>query len=113
MVRLTALYGHPNDPAAFDKYYYGTHIPLAKKMTGLKGWTIGKCEATAAETPPAYYMIVGLYADTREDMESILASPAGQATVDDVANFATGGATFIYNEEEVLVPFALESGTDL
>jgi len=43
MFRLTVLYGHPTDPDAFDRYYHSVHIPLAKKMKGLKGWTIGKC----------------------------------------------------------------------
>lgn len=103
MVKLTVLYGHPLDPDAFDRYYYETHIPLAKKMEGLKGWTIGKCQSADPEEDPPYYMIVALYAETREDMEAILASPAGQATVDDVANFATGGVEFMYSEEEVLV----------
>src|SRR4051812_21964971 len=61
MPRLTVLYGHPRDPAAFDRYYHDVHIPIARRMTGLAGWTIGKCEsATPGEKPP-YYMIVGLY----------------------------------------------------
>ena len=34
MMRLTVLYGHPDDPAAFDKYYEEVHLPLAKKMQG-------------------------------------------------------------------------------
>ena len=107
MIRLTVLYGHPDDPQEFDRYYREVHIPLARKMAGLKGWTIGKCESTAAGEQPPYYMIVGLYADTRADMEAILASPAGQATVADVPNFATGGVKFMYDVEEVLVPYAL------
>ena len=107
MIRLTVLYGHPTNPDEFDRYYREVHIPLARKMDGLKGWTIGKCQsATAGEQPP-YYMIVGLYADSRKDMEAILESPAGQATVADVPNFATGGVTFVYDEEEVLIPYAL------
>ena len=107
MVRLTVLYGHPKDPEDFQRYYHETHIPLARKMKGLKGWTIGLCEsATEGEQPP-YYMIVGLYADSREDMEAILASPAGQATVADVPNFATGGVMFMYDQEEVLISYEL------
>jgi hypothetical protein len=54
-------------------------------------------------------MIVGLYADSRKAIEAILATPEGQATVEDVANFATGGATFFYDEEEVLIPCRLDS----
>lgn len=108
MVRLTVLYGHPDDPDAFDRYYRETHIPIAKTMTGLKGWTIGKCESTSPDEKPPYYMIVGLYAESREAMEAILASPEGQKTVADVPNFATGGVTFMYDSEEVLIPYGLE-----
>lgn len=108
MTRLTVLYGHPKDPAAFDRYYQDVHIPLARTMKGLQGWTIGKCESATPGEEPAYYMIVGLYAESREAMEKILASPEGRATVADVANFATGGATFLYNDEEVLLPYQLD-----
>lgn len=106
MVRLTVLYGHPDDPAAFDKYYREVHIPLARKMKGLQGWTIGKCESLD-DSRPAYYMIVGLYADSREDLEAIIASPEGQAAVADVPNFATGGVTFLLDDERVLLPYSL------
>ncbi len=107
MYRLTVLYGHPTDPAAFQKYYHETHIPLARKMKGLKGWTIGMCESAADGEPPPYYMIVGLYADSREDLEAMLASPEGQAAVADVPNFATGGVKFMFDKEEVLLPVEL------
>jgi uncharacterized protein (TIGR02118 family) len=108
MTRLTVLYGHPKDPAAFDRYYHEVHIPIGKRMTGLKGWTIGKCEpATPGELAP-YYMIVGLYADTRADLEAILESPEGQATIADVPNFATGGFTFMFDDEVVLIPYVLD-----
>ena len=106
MIRLTVLYGHPDDPAAFDRYYHEVHIPIARQMVGLKGWTIGKCQSIDAD-PPKFYLIVGLYAETRERMEQILATPEGQAAIADVPNFATGGVTFLYDEEEVLIPYSL------
>ena len=112
MYRLTVLYGHPIDPVAFQKYYHEVHIPLAKKMQGLKGWTIGMCEPVVAEQPPQYYMIVSLYADSRRDMDAILDSPEGQATVADVPNFATGGVTFLYDQEMVLLPYSLPPSSD-
>lgn len=107
MIRLTVLYGMPDDPDEFDRYYREVHIPLAKRMKGLKGWTIGRCEAADPDDEPPWYMIVGLYADDRAAMETILKSPEGQATIADVVNFATGGATFFYDNEEVLIPFSL------
>ena len=107
MCRLTVLYGHPKDPSEFDRYYHEVHIPIARTMKGLKGWTIGKCQsATPGEAAP-YYMIVGLYATTRADLEAIIASPEGQATIADVPNFATGGFTFLFDDEVVLIPCSL------
>jgi uncharacterized protein (TIGR02118 family) len=104
MIRLTVLYGHPTDPKAFDDYYHAVHIPLARKLRGLLGWNIGKCDAVLAGEKPAYYLIVSLYAESREAMEAILNSPEGQAAIADVQNFATGGATFLYDTPEVLIP---------
>ncbi len=104
MYRLTVLYGHPQDPAEFDRYYHEVHIPIAKTMQGLQGWTIGKCESATPGVPPPYYMIVGLYAETRANLEAILASPEGQATIADVPNFASGGFTFMFDDEVVLIP---------
>ena len=109
MVRLTVLYGHPADPAAFDRYYEEVHLPIARRMKGLTGWTIGKCQAVVPGEKPPFYLIVGLYAESRAAMEAILDSPAGKAAVADVPNFATGGATFMYDEEQVLIPLHLPS----
>ena len=83
MHRLTVLYGHPTDPSEFDRYYHEVHIPIARKMKGLKGWTIGKCTPADPGAEAPYYMIVGLYADSPEQMQAILTSPEGQATIAD------------------------------
>lgn len=103
MIRLLVLYGHPEDPEAFDRYYEEIHIPLAKRMQGLKKWTIGKVVGTPDGQPADYYYVADLYADTREELDAILATPEGQAAVADVPNYATGGVTFVYTKvEEVL-----------
>jgi uncharacterized protein (TIGR02118 family) len=103
MIRLLVLYGHPTDPAAFDKYYQEAHIPIAKRMKGLRKWTVGKVQATPDGSPPPYYYVADLYMESREEFETLLASPAGQAAVADVPNYATGGVTFLYTEIEEIV----------
>ena len=40
MAQVVVTYKTPKDPAAFDKYYAETHIPLAKKMPGLRKFEI-------------------------------------------------------------------------
>ncbi len=46
MIKLLGVYGHPKVSAAFDKYYQEAHIPIAKRMKGLKKWIIGKVLGT-------------------------------------------------------------------
>ncbi len=100
MFRLTVLYGHPEDTAEFDRYYTGVHAPLVAKVQGLKGLTVTKfTEGPRGEQPP-YYQMAAMYAETREEFNAIMATPAGKAVGSDVRNFATGGATLIYGEEE-------------
>lgn len=103
MIKLLVLYGHPEDPAAFDKYYHEAHIPIAKRMRGLKKWTIGKVLGTPNGQPSPYYYVAELYMESREEFETLLASPEGQAAVADVPNYATGGVTFLYSEVEDVV----------
>jgi uncharacterized protein (TIGR02118 family) len=109
MHRSTVLYGHPKNPTEFDRYCQEVHIPIAQKRKGLKGWVIAKCQSALAGEAPQYYMAVGLYADTHADLDAILASLEGQATIADVPHFATGGYTFMFDDEMVLIPCALRS----
>ena len=89
---LTVLYGHPDDPAAFDTYYRDTHGPLVDAIGGLKGWTARKC-ASMDENPPPYYQIAELSFDSLESLQQNMGSPEGQAAAGDLPNFASGGAT--------------------
>jgi uncharacterized protein (TIGR02118 family) len=103
MVRLLVLYGHPKDPAAFDRYYDQIHIPLARRMRGFRKWTIGKVLGTPDGKPPDYYYIADLYADSRAQIEAILETPEGKAAVEDVPKYASGGVTFLYTDVEDVI----------
>jgi len=52
MADLVVLYKTPKDPAAFDKYYAETHIPLAKKLPGLRKYTVTKVRSPRPAVPP-------------------------------------------------------------
>ena len=36
MARLVVMYKTPKDAAAFDKYYFETHVPIAQKVPGIE-----------------------------------------------------------------------------
>lgn len=99
MYTVTVLYPQPEDPAAFDTYHDQVHAPIAARMKGLVRWTVHRIKARDGEVP-AYHMIVQLSAPTREALDAILGSPEGLAAAQDVPNFATGGAVFLFGEQQ-------------
>ncbi|MFO0912619.1 MAG: EthD family reductase [Pirellulales bacterium] len=109
MIRLLVLYLQPEDPEAFDRYYESIHIPLAKRMQGLTHWTIGKVTEVLGDAHPQFYFVADLYAESREQLDEIIASPEGQAAVADVPNYATGGVFFLYTQVETILGSSAES----
>ncbi|MFC5140990.1 EthD family reductase [Actinomycetospora rhizophila] len=89
---LTVLYHHPDDPAAFDKYYRETHAPLADAIPDVKSFTY-RHTVSLDENPPPYHLIAELAFDSLETLQGALGSEAGQAAVADVPNFAGAGVT--------------------
>ena len=101
MVRFLVLYDRPEDTEAFDRYYREVHIPLVRKLPGLRRYTIGR-NATTVRGGESYYMIAELEWDDMEALRRAFQSPEGQANAQDVPRFATGGVrSMIYEAEEV------------
>ncbi len=101
MAHVLVLYNTSSDPAAFDRYYRETHIPIAKKIPGLRSYSIssGAVRSLAGAAP---HLVAILGFDSVADIDAALTSREGQETAGDLANFATGGATIlIYDTEEV------------
>ena len=93
--RILVLYKQPADPAAFDKYYFGTHVPLARTIPYLRSmkFNAGPPLALAGEAP---HLIAELEFDSMADLQAAMASPEGQATAADVPNFAQDPTLLVY-----------------
>jgi uncharacterized protein (TIGR02118 family) len=100
MVKGTALFGHPEDLDAFEKYYANTHVPLVEKIPSLKRFEAAKVVATPDGSEPPYHRIGELYFEDVDQMQSGLSSSEGQAVTADFQNFATGGVTIFISEIE-------------
>jgi uncharacterized protein (TIGR02118 family) len=102
MAKLLVLYKIPTDTVAFDAYYANTHIPLAKKVPGLKKYTVSQGPVVTPTGLSAYHLVAELHFEDLEAAGAAFASPEGQAAGADVANFATGGAEMlIFDSHEV------------
>ena len=94
-MKATLLYGHPVDTDAFEKYYSETHLPLSATMKGVEKLELTKFISAPDGSKAAYYRMAELSFSDGEQMQQTMASPEGQATTADLANFATGGVTMI------------------
>ena len=103
MYRVTITYNQPTDPAAFDEHYTTKHLPLVRQIPSVKKFAYGKCESLDGN-PPAAYGHAQLYFETKEEAGQAFASPQGQNAAADVANFATGGVTMLFSDEETVLP---------
>jgi|ERR1041385_6769933 uncharacterized protein (TIGR02118 family) len=97
MVKLIALYRKPTDVELFDKHYYDTHIPLIKKVPGLRKLEITKITgAPIGETK--YHVMAEMYYDSVDAMNAANASPEGKASARDLMSFAADVVTLFFGE---------------
>ena len=99
---VLALYNKPADPTHFEQYYYGTHVPIAKQLPGLRKYTTNKGAIGAPDGAAAYYLVAVLEFDSMEAIQKALSSSEGQATVADVPKFASGGISLLMYETQTL-----------
>jgi uncharacterized protein (TIGR02118 family) len=101
MVRFLVLYDQPEDPETFDRHYREVHIPLARKLPGLRRYTISRNARSVRGGE--YYLVAELDWDDIEALQRDFQSPDGQATAADVQELAPEGKvrSMIYELEEV------------
>lgn len=102
MFQLTALYNHPEDPAAFDKHYDNVHAPLAKKLPGLQRFSVNRPAPGPDGAKPAYHLVAVLEFADEASFGAGMGGPEGQAAVADLENFAGAGVTMLSGESNVV-----------
>jgi uncharacterized protein (TIGR02118 family) len=95
MAKLVALYKKPADAAAFDAYYFSTHVPKAKKVPGLRRYEVSSGPVETPQGESAYHLVAVLEFDSLAALQTGLGSPEGQAAAGDLANFAQAGVELL------------------
>ena len=102
MAKVIAMYKTPAAPAAFDRYYYATHLPIARKIPGLRHYDVTTGPVSTLAGPSPYHLIALLSFDSLAAIQAALASPEGQATAADLGNFATGGVEILIADTKAI-----------
>ena len=102
MAKLFAIYQQPKDPAAFDSYYYGKHVPLAKTIPGLKSYEVTRGDVMGMAGKHGVYLVAILEFASMDAIGAAMASPQGQATAGDLANFAQAGVELLMFDTKMI-----------
>jgi uncharacterized protein (TIGR02118 family) len=86
----------PEDPDAFERYYAETHTALATAIPGLQRFEAAQAIATPDGGAVPYQRIAELTFEDMDALQAGLGSEQGQAAVNDIPNFATGGVTIFF-----------------
>jgi uncharacterized protein (TIGR02118 family) len=104
MARLMVLYSTPKDVAAFDKYYFETHVPIAKRMPGLRKYEVSEGAVGSPAGDSGVHLIATLHFDDLAAIQAAFASAEGQAAAADVQVFAPNegdARMFVFENREV------------
>lgn len=96
--KLFAIYKQPSDPKTFDQYYFNKHVPLAKTIPGLLSYEVSRGDVLAMQGKHSTYLMAILELESVASIGAAMASPQGQATASDLANFATAGVDIMFSE---------------
>lgn len=99
MVKMIALYRHPQDLKMFEKHYLNVHLPLVEEMPGLIKTEIGRMYGPSKDL----YMITEMYFADKESLANAMKSEEGKKAAEDLMSFA---------KDEVSVYFAEVQMTD-
>ena len=102
MAKLIALYRKPSNTEAFDDHYFNKHLPIAKKIPGLRGYEVSTGPIATPQSGSEYHLVALLEFDTLADIQKALSSPEGQAAGSDLANFAQAGVDLlVFDSKEI------------
>jgi uncharacterized protein (TIGR02118 family) len=87
-------------PEEFRDYWLTTHAPIARDgYASLTGYEVNVVTRVAGDGEAPYDGLAVLTWDSRDDFKADMASPAMQASTDDLANFtSSSGVLFVESD---------------
>ncbi|WP_432721139.1 EthD family reductase [Jeongeupia wiesaeckerbachi] len=101
---MVVIYPTPKNVEAFDRHYFDIHVPLAKKLPGLRKYEVSDGRIATPAGAANIHRIGTLYFDDLAAIEKAFASAEGQAAAADRRLFApddSGVQMFLFDDREV------------
>lgn len=102
IAKLVALYNVPEaDRALFDSQYFDTHVPLIKKVPGLRSLEVYKNPRNLMSGNSPYYLMATLAFDDKAALKAAMASDEMQEAGNNLMSFASNYVTMLTAEVDV------------
>jgi uncharacterized protein (TIGR02118 family) len=104
MARMVVIYRTPENVEAFDRHYFEIHVPLARKIPGLRKYEVSDGPIATLTGASNIHRIGMLHFDDLAAIERAFASAEGQAAGADRRLFApddSGVQMFLFDNREV------------
>src|SRR5438445_11978601 len=103
MARMVVIYRTPTDVEAFDRHYFGIHVPLAKKLPGLRKYEVSHGPIAMLNNAADTYLVAILHFDSLADIRAAFATPEGKACADDRKKLTPDEnvQTFLFDNKDV------------
>lgn len=99
MIKMIALYKHPENKEAFDDHYYNVHAPLTAKIPGLRKMEVTKVIGSPMGGEGKYYLMCEMYYDDMAAFKVAMKSEEAKASGKDAMSFAGDIITLMIGEE--------------
>ena len=83
MARMIVIYRTPKDRAAFDKHYFEVHVPMAKKLPGLKKYEVSAPPIISPVGGKDAYLVATLHFENMDAIKAAFASECGRSCAAD------------------------------
>ena len=97
-VKLTIVYGTPDDAAAFDKHYDEVHTPIVKRWEGVQRIEIAHVTGGPGGSPSPYHLITEIYFGDEAALNDALSSEPGREAGKDFMSIAPQGSFMTVSE---------------
>lgn len=104
MARMIVIYPTPKDIEAFDRHYFDIHVPLAKKLPGLRTYEVNASPISMLVNTRSIHRIGMLHFDDLAAIQTAFASPQGQEAAADRRLYApdtSGVEMFLFDDRVV------------
>ena len=98
---MVVVYRTPADPQAFEKHYFGTHVPLAKQLPGLRSYEVSRGPIAALASATDTHFVATLTFDDMDALRRAFASDLGQQCAADRKILAADGDVQMFLFETV------------